>query len=101
MNDDELKKRLKSWKPELPEAPGFRREVWAAIENREGAISFSALFQASLDFLTRPWIGIPAAALVIGLSAALAVARATSVRDEMLSGLSASYYQAISPLHPR
>lgn len=64
MNDDDLKKLLKTWNPAVPEPADFRRDVWRRIEHRSSSPRF-----AFFEWLTRPKIAaaLLACAILVGV----------------------------------
>ena len=81
MNNNELERRLADWKPELPNRPGFHGEVWRRIEDKKSSNLLSTL-DGMINFITRPIIGLPAAAIVTVFAVLLAIHNGIKERDD-------------------
>jgi hypothetical protein len=96
--DDELRKKLASWKvqPEIP--PDFQRSVWTRIAARE-AKSSKASFPS---FSAIRWVNLPRLAaftfVLSGLAGAgLGLAESSQINTNNWKTLEAKYVQSIDP----
>jgi len=96
--DDELKKRLSSWRvqPEIP--PDFQRGVWSRIAARESKSSNDSLLGLfSLNWLTQPRLAV--LALVLGgfIGAAFGLVESGQANTKNWKVLEAKYVQSVDP----
>ena len=98
MNDEELKKALSGWHPEMPEEPGFHRSVFRRVNRLEETPSVAENIRGIIDWLTRPVIGLPAATMILAITTWLAIYNGTTSRDETWTNLSANYGELINPM---
>ncbi len=80
---DDLGNLLKSWQPDTPEIPDFRRKVWLRIEQTPSARGPSRF----IEWLVRPRVALAmvAVALLIGGAAGAATAERTDSVDYLRS----------------
>jgi hypothetical protein len=96
--DDELRKKLASWKvqPEIP--PDFQRGVWRRIAARESASSKTPF----LSFLAIQWVSLPRLAAVAFVLAGvtgtgLGLVESSRANTKNWKTLEAKYVQSIDP----
>ena len=100
MNDEELERHLKQWQPEMPEEPGFRRNVWAKIErDASNSADFPSIATRFFDWINRPNVGIPMAAAVLAIVGVFALMNGRASHDEVMLQMATSYHNTINPLN--
>jgi hypothetical protein len=95
--DDELKKKLASWKvqPEIP--PDFQRSVWQKIAVRESKPKLPLLGDWSISLLRTPRLAACAIFLGAFVGAGLGLAESSQANSRNWKSLEAKYVQTIDP----
>jgi hypothetical protein len=96
--DDELRKKLASWKvqPEIP--PDFQRRVWDRIAAREAKSSRSLLANLlAIPWLTPPRLAACAFVLSVFIGACLGLLESTNANTKTWKTLEAKYVQSVDP----
>ena len=97
MNDTELHRELESWKFDIPDDPGFQRDVWRKISTQEKSSILDNLDDL-LERILAPRVAIPLTATVLAATAMLAVVHGKQTQETVWNQLAHNYGTSIDPI---